>query len=52
MGEKEAPANAFALKMQSMGLPVESHSVCGECKKHILNDIMTYTNKGGSNEQR
>ena len=52
MGEKDAAANAFALKMQSMGLPIESHSICEQCKQYILQDIMTYTNKGGSNEQR
>lgn len=52
MGEKEAPANAFALKMQSMGLPVESHSICAQCKQHILNDIMTYTDKVGSYDDR
>ncbi len=52
MGEKEAPANAFALKMQSMGLPVETHSVCAQCKIFILQDIYSMKIKGGSNEQR
>ncbi len=52
MGEKDAPANSFALKMQSMGLKVETHSVCSQCQRFILEDIYSMKIKGGSNEQR
>ncbi|MBF0378771.1 MAG: hypothetical protein HQK72_15010 [Desulfamplus sp.] len=47
MGEKEAPANKFALMMIEHGLTVESHSICEQCKQHVLNDIMSYADKGG-----
>jgi len=50
MGEKDAPENKFALMMIEQGLTVETHSICAQCKQHILNDIMTY--EGGSNESK
>ena len=50
MGEKEAPANKFAIELQSMGRPVETHSVCGQCKRFILEDIYSIKIKGEGNE--
>jgi len=52
MGEKEAPANAFAIKMELIGLPIESHSICEQCKQHVLNDIMSHADKRGSYDDK
>jgi len=51
MGEKEAPANRFAIELQSMGRPVETHSVCGQCKRFILEDIYSIKIKGEANHE-
>ncbi|MBF0230974.1 MAG: hypothetical protein HQK63_15505 [Desulfamplus sp.] len=52
MGEKEAPANAFAIKMELLGLPIETHSICGQCRRFILEDIRSISIKGDDHEQR
>lgn len=52
MGEKDAPANAFAIELQAMGQPVETHSVCEQCKSFILQDIYSIKTKGEADENR
>jgi len=43
---------SFALMMEAQNLPLVSHGICQRCKKYALQDIMSYNNKGGSNEDR
>ena len=43
---------SFALMMEAQGLPVVSHGICQRCRQYALQDIMTYTDKGGSYDDK
>ena len=43
---------SFALMMESQGLPMVSHGICNRCKEYALQDIMSYTKKGDSYDDK
>jgi len=42
---------SFALMMKEQGLPLISHGICQSCKSHVLQDIMYYQHKEGTENE-
>ena len=51
MYEKEAPENEFSLELERQGLPNISHSICATCKEYVLQDIASYKEHGGEDDE-